>query len=129
MGYAIDLMFKSTQSGRIFRNREGSGPEYSPLIGPTLSEDVGVVQASPLGVVQPIRQGFPQTHQPSTPPPPTQHTPSPTPPLPPLPFNMSNTMKMKIFKGIGSEDTDQLWFVVNVVWTMQQITDDNIKKA
>jgi len=38
-------------------------------------------------------------------------------------------MKLPISKGIWSEDTDQFWFVMNVVWMVQQITDDNIKKA
>jgi len=38
-------------------------------------------------------------------------------------------MKLPIFKGIGSEDAYQFWFVKNVVWMAQQITDDNIKKA
>ena len=38
-------------------------------------------------------------------------------------------MKMLVFKGIGSEDPKKLWFVVNAPWTMQKITDDNLKKA
>jgi len=42
---------------------------------------------------------------------------------------MENTMKLPIFIGIGSEYTEQLWFVANTVWTLQQIIDDNIKKA
>ena len=42
---------------------------------------------------------------------------------------MSNTIKFPIFKGLGSEDPDQVWFIANVVWTTQQITDDHIKKA
>ena len=37
-------------------------------------------------------------------------------------------MNMLIFKGIGSDDPEYLWFVTNVVWIAQQITDDNIKK-
>lgn len=42
---------------------------------------------------------------------------------------MSNAMKLMIFKGIGSEDTNQFWFVVNAMWMEKQITNDNIKKA
>ena len=38
-------------------------------------------------------------------------------------------MKLPIFKGIQSEYTEQLWFVANVVWISQQITNDNINKA
>jgi len=57
------------------------------------------------------------------------HTPLPTPLPPPPPFNMSKTMKLPIFKGMGSEDTKKFWFYVNAVWKVQQITDENIKKA
>lgn len=129
--YAISLMFEATQSGKLFRGRKKSSLEYSPLIGPPSSDNKGAVHATPQSVVQLIRQGFPLTHHPSTPPPPPPplYTPFPTPPPPPPPFNMSNTMKLQIFKGIGRKDTDQFWFVVNVVWTMQQITNDNIKKV
>ena len=42
---------------------------------------------------------------------------------------MSNSIKLAIFKGIGSEDTYQFYFVANAVWTTQEITEDNIKKA
>lgn len=42
---------------------------------------------------------------------------------------MVNAMKIPTFKGIGSEDLEQFWFVVNVLWTSQQIIDDNIKNA
>ena len=42
---------------------------------------------------------------------------------------MFNSIKLSIFKGIGSEDTNQFQFVVNVVCTGQQIIDDNINKV
>lgn len=71
-----------------------------------------------------LRIPHPSTQHPS-PPPSYKSTPSNLPP----PFNMANTMKMVIFKGVGSEDLEKLWFVADVVWIVQQITDDNIKKA
>jgi len=46
MGYAIALMFGAMQSGKIFRDRGKTVPEYSLFIGPPLSDD-GAVQASP----------------------------------------------------------------------------------
>lgn len=54
------------------------------------------------------------------------------PPLPPPPtpsFNMENTMKLPVFKGVGTEDLEQFWFVADTVWMAQQITNDNMKKA
>jgi len=42
---------------------------------------------------------------------------------------MVNTMKMPIFKGVGIENPNQFWFVVDVVWMSQQIMDDNLKKV
>ena len=34
-----------------------------------------------------------------------------------------------MFKGLGNEDLDQLWFVVRAVWEVQGVTDENIKKV
>jgi len=42
---------------------------------------------------------------------------------------MASTIKFPVFKGLGNEDLDQFWFVVKVVWELQGVTDDNIKKA
>ena len=117
--------------GRFFRRNGGSSPEYSPLIEPSSSNDEGTVLNTPRSVVQLITQGILRIPHPSTPPPPPPplHTPTPSPPSPPLPqFNMSNVMKMLIFKGVGSKGPKQFWFVAGVVWTTQQIMDDSIKK-
>lgn len=100
------------------------------MIRPPSSNDEWARQTTPQSVVYLITQGIPRTNHSSTPPPPPPppHTPSPTPPPPPPPFNMENAMKMSIFKGIGSEDPEQFWFFVNVVWIAQQITDNNIQE-
>ena len=42
---------------------------------------------------------------------------------------MENTIKLPVFKGVGNEDPDQFWFVIRIVWAMQGVIDDNIKKA
>lgn len=44
MGNSITLMFRAMRSGIFFRNHVGSGPEYSTLVGPPLSDDEEVVQ-------------------------------------------------------------------------------------
>ena len=38
-------------------------------------------------------------------------------------------MKIPIFRGLGIEDLDQFWFVADVVWKSQHITDDDLKKV
>ena len=31
--------------------------------------------------------------------------------------------------GVGNEDIEQFWFVAEVVWTVQQVNNDDVKKA
>lgn len=38
-------------------------------------------------------------------------------------------MKMPIFKGLSTKDPEQFWFVADVVWKSQNITNDDLKKA
>jgi len=42
---------------------------------------------------------------------------------------MENTIKLPVFKGVGSENLEQFYFVVKAVWEMHRVTDDNVKKA
>lgn len=42
---------------------------------------------------------------------------------------MVSVIKLPVCKGVGNEDLDQFWFVVKVVWEVQGVTDNNIKKA
>lgn len=42
---------------------------------------------------------------------------------------MSSTIKLPVFIWVGNEDLDQFWFVVRVVWEVQGVMDENIKKA
>ena len=53
---------------------------------------------------------------------------SPTPP-PPLEDDMAAHMKFPSFKGVGDEDMDQFWFVVESVWTVQNVASDAVKRA
>lgn len=38
-------------------------------------------------------------------------------------------MKMFVFKGLGTKDLEQFWFIVDVVWKAQNITKENMKKV
>jgi len=42
---------------------------------------------------------------------------------------MENEMRWPIFKGDGSKDPDQHWFLCEVVWSIKQVTDEAIKRA
>ena len=38
-------------------------------------------------------------------------------------------MKLLIFKGSGLEDPEKHWFLCEVVWSVKQVIDDDIKMA
>jgi len=42
---------------------------------------------------------------------------------------MTSAIKLLVFKGAGSEDLEQFWFIVRAVWEAHGVTNDNIKKA
>ena len=99
-------MFGVMKSGKTYRNEGRKGPKYIPLISPPLSDKEGVTQASLLSAIQLIKQGFPRLPPPPTPPPPSppSTTTSPTPSPPPPQFNMANSVKLPLFKGLGNEE-------------------------
>ena len=37
-------------------------------------------------------------------------------------------MKFPMFKGLVNEDPNQLWFIVRILWEVQGVTNDHIKK-
>jgi len=39
-----------------------------------------------------------------------------------------SAIQLPVFKGAGSEDPEQFWFVVTIVWEVHGVTDNNIKK-
>jgi len=41
---------------------------------------------------------------------------------------MASAVQLSIFKGVGNEESGQLYFVIKSVWDAQGIIDDNIKK-
>lgn len=42
---------------------------------------------------------------------------------------MVNTMKMPIFKGMGTKDPEQFLFVTYAIWKAQQITDEKNEES
>ena len=49
--------------------------------------------------------------------------------IPPTNTMVGDDIKLPIFNGSGLEDLEQHWFLCEAVWTIQQIQDENIKKA
>ena len=43
--------------------------------------------------------------------------------------HMHDDIKLPIFKGTGSEDPEQFWFLCEAVWTTKNITDQDTKRA
>jgi hypothetical protein len=42
---------------------------------------------------------------------------------------MVDEMRLPIFRGYGSEDPDQHWFLCEVVWSIKQVTDEVVKRT
>lgn len=88
------------------------------------------MKLSPRSAISLIRQQIPHLLPPPTLPPVLSSSPPspPTPSLPPTHFSMASAIKLLVFKGVGNEDLDQIWFVVKAVWEAHGVTDENIKK-
>jgi len=41
---------------------------------------------------------------------------------------MENEMSLPTFRGDGSKDPDQYWFLCEVVWSIKQVTDEAFKR-
>jgi hypothetical protein len=42
---------------------------------------------------------------------------------------MENDMRLPTFKGDGSEDHEQHWFLCEAVWSIKNITDEVVKRV
>jgi hypothetical protein len=42
---------------------------------------------------------------------------------------MADEMRLPTFKGDGSEDLDQYWFLCEPVWSIKNFTDEVVKRA
>ena len=43
--------------------------------------------------------------------------------------HVHDDIKLPVFKGTGSEDTEQFWFLCEAVWTAKNITDIDVRRA
>ena len=41
---------------------------------------------------------------------------------------MENEMRLPIFRGDGSEDPDQHWFLCEDIWSIKQVNDEDVKR-
>jgi hypothetical protein len=42
---------------------------------------------------------------------------------------MADEMRLPTFRGDGSEDPDQHWFLCEAVWSIKNVTDEYVKRA
>jgi hypothetical protein len=42
--------------------------------------------------------------------------------------SMEDEMRLPIFRAYGSEDSDQHWFLCEVVWSIKQVNDEEVKR-
>jgi hypothetical protein len=42
---------------------------------------------------------------------------------------MADEMRLPIFRGDGSEDPDQHWFLCEAVWNIKNVTDEAVKRT
>ena len=61
-------------------------------------------------------------------PPPSTSYPPPTLPRTPM-AHLVDDIKLPIFKGTGSEDPEQFWFLCEAVWNAKNITDLDVRTA
>ena len=43
--------------------------------------------------------------------------------------HMTDDIKLPVFKGTGSEDPEQFWFLCKAVWTAKNILDQDVRRA
>ena len=101
-----DLDGSATRSGKYYQtNLDRGRSSYNPL-------------------QEPATQYPPVT----SPPRPHKGKNSPIPP-PPLNSDMVAHLKLPTLKGVGDEDMDRFWFIVDFVWTAQNVASDTVKRA
>ena len=63
--------------------------------------------------------------------PPVTSLPPPPPPPPPRSTmaHVNDDIKLPVFRGTGSKDLEQFWFLCEAVWTTKNIMDQNTRRA
>ena len=112
-------------------NPTDSEPEETPSIGnplvtpqrrPIIPENPSQSESHPSPSI-PVAG---QSTQVSSPPP--TSSPPPSPPRSAM-AHMNDDIKLPVFKGTGSEDPEQFWFLCEAVWTAKNIMDQDTRRA
>ena len=61
-------------------------------------------------------------------PPPSTSCPHPNPPRSTM-AHLADDIKLPFFKGTGSEDPEQFWFLCEVMWNAKNISDQDVRRA
>ena len=108
-----------------------SDPQESPSVGnpPVTPQCRSVIPENPSRFESNPSSSIPVAGQyspVSSPPPAT--SPPPTPPRSMM-VDMNDDIKLPVFKGTGSEDPEQFWFLCEAVWSAKNIMDQHTKRA
>ena len=132
-GYKRD--FKSYSLGQDTApspiNSEDSDPEDNPSFGnpPVTPQRSSVTPEIPSQSDCQPSPSIPTTGQSaSVKPPPSTSCPPPNPPKTAM-AHLADDIKLPIFKGTGSEDPEQFWFLCEAVWNVKKITDPDVRAA
>ena len=97
-------------------------PPITPQQRPIIPENLSQSESNPSPSI-PVAG---QSTLVSSPPPTTSPPPSPS---RPVMAHMNDDIKLHVFKGTGSEDLEQFWFLCEAVWIAKNITDQDTKRA
>ena len=120
---------QATESSPV--NSEESGSEEIPSLGnppvtpqrsPVTPEIPSQSDSQPSPSIPATGQSVPVTPSPST------SCPPPNPPRTAM-AHLADDIKLPIFKGTGSEDPEQFWFLCEAVWNAKNITDLDVRTA
>ena len=131
--YKIDFdsfsLGQATTSSPV--NPEESDSEENPSVGnpPVTPQRRSVTPEIPSQSDSQPSPSIPATGQSaSVNPPPSTSCPPPNPPRTAMAY-LADDIKFPIFKGTGSEDPEQFWFLCEAVWTAKEITDVDVRSA
>ena len=103
-------------------NPSVGNPPVTPQCRSATPEIPSQSESQPGPSIPPTGQSAPVNPSPST------SCPSPNPPRNPM-AHLIDDIKLPIFKGTGSEDPEQFWFLCEAVWNAKKIIDPEVRAA
>ena len=97
-------------------------PPVTPQCRPVTPENLLQFESHPSPSIPVAGQSTPVS------PPSPRSSPPPNPPRSTM-AHMTDDIKLPIFKGTGSEDLEQFWFLCEAVWTAKNIMEQDIRRA